>query len=32
MYDHHFSNFGRPLIPDDLYKDSARILSSGEAL
>ena len=23
MYNHHFSNFGRPLIPDDLCKDSA---------
>ena len=23
MYDHHFSNFGRPPIPDDLCKDSA---------
>ena len=23
MYDHHFSNFGRPPVPDDLCKDSA---------
>ena len=23
MYDHYFSNFGRPPIPDDLSKDSA---------
>ena len=23
MYDHHFSNLGRPLVPDDLCKDSA---------
>ena len=23
MYDHHFSNFGRPPFPDDLCKDSA---------
>ena len=23
MYGHHFSNFGRPPIPDDLCKDSA---------
>ena len=23
MYDHHFSHFGRPPIPDDLCKDSA---------
>ena len=23
MYDHHFSNFGRPPVPDDLSKDSA---------
>ena len=23
MYDHHFSNFGKPLIPDDFCKDSA---------
>ena len=22
MYDDHFSNFGRPLVPDDLCKDS----------
>ena len=23
MYNHHFSNFGRPPIPNDLCKDSA---------
>ena len=23
MYDHYFSNFGRPPVPDDLCKDSA---------
>ena len=23
MYDHYFSNFGRPLVPDDLCKYSA---------
>ena len=23
MYDHPFSNFGRPPVPDDLCKDSA---------
>ena len=23
MYDHHFSNFGRPPVPNDLCKDSA---------
>ena len=23
MYDNYFSNFGRPLVPDDLCKDSA---------
>ena len=23
MYDHYFSNFGRPPVPDDLRKDSA---------
>ena len=23
MYDHYFSNFGRPPFPDDLCKDSA---------
>ena len=23
MYDHYFSNFGRPLVPDDLRKDLA---------
>ena len=23
MYDNSFSNFGRPLVLDDLYKDSA---------
>ena len=22
MYDHYFSNFGRPPVPDDLSKDS----------
>ena len=22
MYDHYFSNFGRPPVPDDLCKDS----------
>ena len=22
MYDHHFSNFGRPPVPNDLCKDS----------
>ena len=30
MYDHYFSNFGRHPIPDDLCKDSAPILGSGE--
>ena len=31
MYNHYFSNFGRPPVPDDLCKDSAQgILSSGE--
>ena len=31
MYDHHFSNLGRPLVPDNLCKDSApRHLCSGE--
>ena len=31
MYDHHFSNFGRPSVPDDLCKDSApKLLGSGE--
>ena len=31
MYDHHFNNFGRPPVPDDLCKDSAEgILCSGE--
>ena len=31
MYDHYFSNFGRPPVPDDLRKDSATsILGSGE--
>ena len=31
MYDHHFSNFGRPPVPDDVCKDSAQgILGSGE--
>ena len=24
MYNHHFSNFGRPPVPDDLCKDSAQ--------
>ena len=24
MYDHHFINFGRPSVPDDLCKDSAQ--------
>ena len=24
MYDHYFSNFGRPTVPDDLCKDSAQ--------
>ena len=29
MYVHHFSNFGRPPVPDDLCKDSApRYLSN----
>ena len=23
MYDHYYSNFGRPPVPDDLCKDSA---------
>ena len=23
MYDHYFSNFGRPPVPDDICKDSA---------
>ena len=23
MYDHHFSNFGRPPVPNDLCKDAA---------
>ena len=23
MYDHYFSNFGKPPVPDDLSKDSA---------
>ena len=23
MFDHYFSNFGRPPVPDDLCKDSA---------
>ena len=23
MYDHYFSNFGRPPVPDDLCQDSA---------
>ena len=31
MCNNYFSNFGRPLIPDDLCKDSApSILGSGE--
>ena len=24
MYDHHLSNFDRPLVPDDLCQDSAQ--------
>ena len=24
MYDHHFSNFGRPPVPDELCKDSVK--------
>ena len=28
MFDHHFSNFGRPPVPDDLCKDSAPKASS----
>ena len=23
MYDHYFSNFGSPLVPEDICKDSA---------
>ena len=23
MYDQYFSNFGRPIVPDDIYKESA---------
>ena len=31
MYDHYFSNFGRPPVPDVICKDSATwLLSSGE--
>ena len=31
MYDHYFSNFGRPSVPDDICKDSATsILGFGE--
>ena len=31
MYDHHFSNFGRPPVSDDLYKVQPQgILFSGE--
>ena len=31
MYDHHYCNFGRPPVPDNLCKDSApRILRSEE--
>ena len=30
MYDHYFSNFGRPPVLDDLCKDSAKRLCSGE--
>ena len=30
MYDYRLSNFGRPLVPDDLCKGSAQdILGSG---
>ena len=30
MYDHHFNNFGRPPVPDDLCKNSApSIIGSG---
>ena len=30
-YNNSFSNFGRPLVPDDLCKDSApKLLGSGE--
>ena len=28
MYDNYFSNFGRPPVPDDICKDSAKNLSS----
>ena len=24
MYDHYFSNFGSPPVPEDIYKDSAK--------
>ena len=31
MYDFYFSNFGRPLVSNDLCKDSAQgVLGSGE--
>ena len=31
MYDHYFSNFGSPPIPDDICKDSAlSMLGFGE--
>ena len=31
LYDHYFSNFGRPPVHDDLSKDSPQgILGSGE--
>ena len=31
MYNNYFSNFGRPLVPDHLCKDTAQgILGSGE--
>ena len=31
MYDHYFSNFGRPPVSDDICKDSVRgILGFGE--
>ena len=31
MYDHHFSNFGRPPVPDDYAKIQPQgILGSGE--
>ena len=28
MYDHYFSNFGRPPVPNDLWKDSSPKASS----